>query len=389
MQTRKHKKNHVKRPMNAFMRWSQLERRKIIEQNPDAHNAEISKNLGKKWRSLPEAEKQEYIDEAERLRQLHLKEYPDYKYRPKKKAKYPPAAAKPTSEGSKRLRKLKSSVRQFSKCEPRKLHTAARAAAAQQQDKCRKLTLTIKKSDSDTLHRLGQARAPSSPPACSQSKVPNSPTLSPVDSISFYDDSFKQPQTQHQTKPSGAAGVAAAPAPDTPMVPATVPGSAAAAAADPQLALQLLEPVTRSRLCLPPEPLVIKAPAQLQQDTRQLGGFRDEYSLADLDTLTDLLQVIQTFFSLSVKNICQISKICPVAKIKYFYSYNKKYFVRSPPRIWGLVLGWTRGTPAPPARARTSSSRPPGPWSCATPCSCPRTASTTTGWTPSTEFSQR
>ena len=303
--------------MNAFMRWSQLERRKIIEQNPDAHNAEISKNLGKKWRSLPEAEKQEYIDEAERLRQLHLKEYPDYKYRPKKKAKYPPAAAKPTSEGSKRLRKLKSSVRQFSKCEPRKLHTAARAAAAQQQqDKCRKLTLTIKKSDSDSLHRLGQARAPSSPPACSQSKVPNSPTLSPVDSISFYDDSFKQPQTQHQTKPSSAAGVSAAPAPDTPMVPATVPGSAAAAAADPQLALQLLEPVTRSRLCLPPEPLVIKAPAQLQQDSRQLGGFRDEYSLADLDTLTDLLQVTQTFLfiSLSIKIICQISKICPVAK---------------------------------------------------------------------------
>ena len=365
--------------MNAFMRWSQLERRKIIEQNPDAHNAEISKNLGKKWRSLPEAEKQEYIDEAERLRQLHLKEYPDYKYRPKKKAKYPPAAAKPTSEGSKRLRKLKNSVRQFSKSEPRKLHTAV-TAAAQQQDKCRKLTLTIKKSDnSDNLHRLGQARAPSSPPACSQSKVPNSPTLSPVDSISFYDDSFKQPQTQHQTKPSGAAGVAAAPAPDTPMVPATVPGSAAAAAADPQLALQLLEPVTKSSLCLQPEPLVIKATAQLQQDTsRQLGGFRDEYSLADLDTLTDLLQVTHTFFLFPFP-----LKICP------FCSYNKTYCVRSPPRIWGRVLGWTPGTPAPPARARTSSSRPLGPWSCATRCSCPRTASTTTGWTPSTEFSQR
>ena len=335
--------------MNAFMRWSQLERRKIIEQNPDAHNAEISKNLGKKWRSLPEAEKQEYIDEAERLRQLHLKEYPDYKYRPKKKAKYPPAAAKPTSEGSKRLRKLKSSVRQFSKCEPRKLHTAARAAAAQQQqDKCRKLTLTIKKSDSDSLHRLGQARAPSSPPACSQSKVPNSPTLSPVDSISFYDDSFKQPQTQHQTKPSGAAGVAAAPAPDTPMVPATVPGSAAAAAADPQLALQLLEPVTRSRLCLPPEPLVIKAPAQLQQDSRQLGGFRDEYSLADLDTLTDLLQVTQTFLfiSLSIKIICQISKICPVAK-KNISILITKIFCQVPSSDMGAGAGldsWDSGS---------------------------------------------
>merc|ERR1719431_738632 len=110
-QTRKHKKNHVKRPMNAFMRWSQLERRKIIELNPDAHNAEISKSLGKKWRNLPDEEKQPFIDEAEELRQLHLREYPDYKYKPKKKAKYSPPAAKPVSEGSKRLRKLKNSVK--------------------------------------------------------------------------------------------------------------------------------------------------------------------------------------------------------------------------------------------------------------------------------------
>ena len=73
--------------MNAFMVWSQLERRKIIDRNPDAHNAEISKNLGKAWRVLSEEERQPFIDEAERLRLLHQKEYPDYKYKPKKKGK--------------------------------------------------------------------------------------------------------------------------------------------------------------------------------------------------------------------------------------------------------------------------------------------------------------
>ena len=31
--------------------------------NPDAHNAEISKNLGKKWRTLADEEKQPFIDE--------------------------------------------------------------------------------------------------------------------------------------------------------------------------------------------------------------------------------------------------------------------------------------------------------------------------------------
>ena len=71
--------------MNAFMRWSQIERKKIIENFPDAHNAEISKNLGKKWRTLSEEEKRPFIEEAEKLKILHLKEYPNYKYRPKKK----------------------------------------------------------------------------------------------------------------------------------------------------------------------------------------------------------------------------------------------------------------------------------------------------------------
>lgn len=86
-QTKKHKLNHIKRPMNAFMVWSQLERRKIIEVTPDKHNAEISKELGRRWKLLPEEARQPYIDEAERLRILHQKEYPDYKYKPRKKPK--------------------------------------------------------------------------------------------------------------------------------------------------------------------------------------------------------------------------------------------------------------------------------------------------------------
>lgn len=86
-QTKKHPVNHIKRPMNAFMVWSQLERRKIVETNPDKHNAEISKLLGRTWKVLTEEDRQPYIDEAERLRLLHQKEYPDYKYKPRKKLK--------------------------------------------------------------------------------------------------------------------------------------------------------------------------------------------------------------------------------------------------------------------------------------------------------------
>ena len=78
---------HVKRPMNAFMVWSQIERRRISEVTPEVHNAEISKQLGARWKMLDTEARKPYVDEAERLRLLHLQEYPDYKYRPRKKAK--------------------------------------------------------------------------------------------------------------------------------------------------------------------------------------------------------------------------------------------------------------------------------------------------------------
>jgi len=79
--------SHVKRPMNAFMVWSQIERRKIAAVQPDVHNAEISKRLGRRWRLLSDAERLPFIREADRLRELHMREYPDYKYRPRKKQK--------------------------------------------------------------------------------------------------------------------------------------------------------------------------------------------------------------------------------------------------------------------------------------------------------------
>ena len=79
--------------MNAFMVWSQLERRKIISVTPDKHNAEISKELGRRWKLLPDETRKPYMDEAERLRVLHQKEYPDYKYKPKKRPKGSSGAA--------------------------------------------------------------------------------------------------------------------------------------------------------------------------------------------------------------------------------------------------------------------------------------------------------
>ena len=71
--------------MNAFMVFSHLERKKVIASDPKIENTQISKELGRRWKNLSEEERVPYIREADKLREYHQREYPDYKYKPMKK----------------------------------------------------------------------------------------------------------------------------------------------------------------------------------------------------------------------------------------------------------------------------------------------------------------
>ena len=87
---KKAKDGKVKRPMNSFFTFSRVYRRKIIGSRPNGvHNNVISSHLGRVWKSplFEQHFKDFFKDGAQHMKLLHSKEFPEYRYRPRKKEK--------------------------------------------------------------------------------------------------------------------------------------------------------------------------------------------------------------------------------------------------------------------------------------------------------------
>lgn len=178
--------------MNAFMVWSQIERRKICEHSPDMHNAEISKKLGKRWKLLNDEERAPFIEEAERLRQLHQKEYPDYKYRPRKKT------TKPTPKSTSKKMQKKGSVKIQHKNDTNNNNSIVKERLCARRSTVPESVVSnmkIRHPVESSVDLVKQQSVPMTtlPPISFLAKVPSSPSCDTPDSpesATIYDDSL-------------------------------------------------------------------------------------------------------------------------------------------------------------------------------------------------------
>ncbi|KAL9129830.1 MAG: hypothetical protein Q9217_001828 [Psora testacea] len=74
----------VPRPRNAFILYRQHHQASVVAQHPGLANPEISKVIGDHWRASPPEVKEHWKLLAEEEKIRHQKQYPDYRYQPRR-----------------------------------------------------------------------------------------------------------------------------------------------------------------------------------------------------------------------------------------------------------------------------------------------------------------
>lgn len=106
---RKKDPNEPKRPLNAYMLFSQANRDEIKEENPTASIGEIAKILGQEWKELSPEDKEPYASQAAAAKEEYAVVIAAYQKKLAKKAK---AAAKKAAASKGGAAKKKSSKKQ-------------------------------------------------------------------------------------------------------------------------------------------------------------------------------------------------------------------------------------------------------------------------------------
>eukprot|EP00730_Choanoeca_flexa_P014743 TRINITY_DN6556_c0_g1_i1.p2 TRINITY_DN6556_c0_g1~~TRINITY_DN6556_c0_g1_i1.p2 ORF type:complete len:146 (+),score=21.59 TRINITY_DN6556_c0_g1_i1:1246-1683(+) len=96
---------HIKRPLNCFMLFSREMRPKLRALYPTEHNSVINSRLGQAWSALSHHEKLVYRHKAQQHKEEHQRQYPNYRFQPKKSKK---SLAKPSRQGSQKSLPLRS-----------------------------------------------------------------------------------------------------------------------------------------------------------------------------------------------------------------------------------------------------------------------------------------
>ncbi|KAI9257287.1 hypothetical protein BDA99DRAFT_135476 [Phascolomyces articulosus] len=79
-------KERLKRPPNAYLLFNRDIRRRLLEESPKMTVAEISKEIGERWKRLDPEQRQGYMRQAALIKQDHLKNHPDFIYTRRSKA---------------------------------------------------------------------------------------------------------------------------------------------------------------------------------------------------------------------------------------------------------------------------------------------------------------
>ncbi|KAK1826326.1 repressor of filamentous growth 1 [Podospora conica] len=74
----------IPRPRNAFILYRQHQQGAVVANNPGLPNPEISKIIGNLWRDEDEKVKAQWNRLAEEEKQRHRRQYPDYRYQPRR-----------------------------------------------------------------------------------------------------------------------------------------------------------------------------------------------------------------------------------------------------------------------------------------------------------------